>query len=60
MVFKNVTDLMKRHYSAFCYFADFTDFCAALASFLFLEFFKIICMKLCDNHDSKSLEATIE
>lgn len=29
MVFKNVTGFDEKAYSAFCYFADFTDFCAA-------------------------------
>ncbi len=44
MVFKNVTDLMKRHTALFVILLISQIFLRCLASFLFLEFFKIICM----------------
>ncbi len=43
MVFKNVTDLMKRHTALFVILL-ISQILRCLASFLFLEFFKIICM----------------
>ena len=59
MVFKNVTDLMKRHTALFVILL-ISQILRCLASFLFLEFFKIICMSYVITMTQKSLEATID
>ena len=59
MVFKNVTDLMKRHTALFVILLISQIF-ALLSIFFVFGVFQNNLYELCDNHDSKSLEATID
>ena len=59
MVFKNITDLMKRHTALFVILLISQIF-ALLSIFFVFGVFQNNLYELCDNHDSKSLEATID
>ena len=59
MVFKNVTDLMKRHTALFVILLISQIF-TLLSIFFVFGVFQNNLYELCDNHDSKSLEATID
>ena len=54
MVFKNVTDLMKRHTALFVILLISQIF-ALLSIFFVFGVFQNNLYELCDNHDSKSL-----